>query len=152
MNQKRNLSNINLLEDSDDNDYNNENDMNELDSDIDSNENDEERMSPGIVWLEQQNLSDKQQSSSILYNVSHDDKGIQNNINSIIDEHIIEKYFVSAIQSHDNPIPTTKELDIGTKTNLHETNSSVTHNTLLNLWKPKELELPLWAVRKAQEI
>ena len=107
--------------------------------------NDAAPSSPGIVWLPEQ------QTKS--YNVG-DGHGNRSNQNTTIsnsrdferDENIITKYFTVAVQSHykDDPISTKSDTTITPQEHVSNDNHP------LQLWEPKEIELPLWAVLASQ--
>ena len=106
--------------------------------------NDAAPSSPGIVWLPEQ------QTKS--YNVG-DGRGNRSNQNTfsnsrdfVRDENIITKYFTVAVQSHYKDGPISTKSDTTVMPQEHVPNDSYP----LQLWEPKEIELPLWAVIASQ--
>ena len=98
--------------------------------------------SPGIVWLHEQ------QSQS--YNVGdchgNQNTTISNSRDFERDENIITKYFTAAVQSHYKDDPISTKSDTTVMPQEHIPNDSYP----LQLWEPKEIELPLWAVITSQ--
>ena len=123
--------------------------MGDMASESDMNE--PESPSPGIIWFEEQNSS----PDAITAEICDNNDNNNNNREFVIDEQIITKYFVSAIQSHyHHPKLVTehKSPSLSSDTMLeHTSTNSDNIGISIKSWEPKEMELPIWAVIASQK-
>jgi hypothetical protein len=106
---------------------------------------------PGVIWFDDAKNSPPDA-------VRTDAKICNNSINNdefVIDETIITKYFVAAIQSHNRHLKLdTEDSNLRPTNTMLELDSNNKNNDIdivTNSWEPKELELPLWAVSAPQK-
>jgi hypothetical protein len=152
--------NLLLLDDSDDeaydddcNDFNNMNDDMLPEDETEVNTADGSDLTrptlseQGIIWLPQERelLSGVKRGND----PNHNDTCTTFS-NFAVDEYIINKYFMAAIESHDRPVATTTtdicQSNIDVQQQLGSDDQDHIKSDKLKSWKPKELELPLWAV------
>ena len=109
-------------------------------------------MSPGIAgsWADSmQNASPGEGEAKISDNNS-------SKIDLVIDENIITKYFIAAVQSHNQDprfrVEPKDPMNGDTIPDHATSNNSITDiNELVKSWEPKEIELPIWAVFASQK-
>jgi hypothetical protein len=95
---------------------------------------------PGIIWFEEQKSSTDAANLEI---------GDSNGREFVIDENIITKYFIAAVKSHHchAKLVTERRNPVADDTmREHGPNISSDIGILIKSWKPKEIELPLWAI------